>query len=162
MVLQRVRVHPRGLSWRTKSKVFFLRKQYLTLKWTDIAKKATNLNGEHPYWKVCRDAYNDLRHPRRRLPDNYNRRGRKPKLTQTLRKWMVARLRKLRLDTDVSSTDLQAELAKGTGVEVEESTVSRAWVILSIQSTIHTVAVPHYDSAGCNPIGNLSHLQHQP
>ena len=52
MVLLRQRVHPRGLSLKTKEKVFFMKRRILKRPWGQIAKEVFNDKGKRPYWKV--------------------------------------------------------------------------------------------------------------
>ena len=129
MVLQRVRVHPKGLSPQMKRKVWVLRKERISARaktWQIIASKVKNLSGGVPYWKVCRDAYNEIEQPRHILKDAYSNCGRKPTLTNEVSKWLVRRMLKLRRCMDVTSTDLAQVLAKERAIEVEASSIRKA------------------------------------
>ena len=129
MVLQRERIHPRGLSAQMKRKVWVLRKDKkpaMQNTWSTIASKVRNLLGEKPFWKVCRDAFNELEKTKRAAKDSYSNCGRKPILTKALVKWIVRQMLKLRTDFDVTSPDMMHLLAKEKGIEVEVSSIRRA------------------------------------
>ena len=128
MVLQRVRVHPKGLSPQMKRKVWVLRKEKRPARektWTIIASKVRNLLGAVPYWKVCRDAYLELEKPGHVAKDAYAKCGRKPTLTKSIADWVVRRMLKLRKSMDVTSTDLAQVLAKEKGIQVEASSIRK-------------------------------------
>ena len=128
MVLQRVRVHPKGLAPQMKRKVWVLRKEKRPARektWPIIASKVRNLLGVVPYWKVCRDAYLELEKPGHAVKDSYAKCGRKPTLTKGVATWVVRRMLKLRKSMDVTSTDLAQVLAKEKGVEVEASSIRK-------------------------------------
>jgi transposase len=128
MVLQRQTVHPKGLSPGMKRKVWVLRKEKIRPRaktWLRIASKVKNLAGGVPYWKVCRDAYNELEKPRRVFKDKYANCGRKPTLTKEVSRWIVRRMLKLRASMDVTSTDLSQILAKERAIEVEASSLRK-------------------------------------
>ena len=127
MVLQRRILHPRGLSLSMQSRVYALRKSSKPPPaWTKIARQVRNRQGKMPYWKVCRDVYNKLKNPVTVDSDGYNRCGRKSVLTKFVRKWLVKRLLVLRRSQEVTSKDLQAELARDQGITVEDSSVRKA------------------------------------
>ena len=56
----------------------------------------------------------------------YNNCGRKQVLTAEVRKWMVHRLVRLRRKQEVTSKDLQIELARVKNIRVEDSSVRKA------------------------------------
>ena len=57
MVMDAIQIHPRGLSVRTRARVLALRLSQKPPPFRkQIAKKIKNVQGHHPYWKVCRDA----------------------------------------------------------------------------------------------------------
>ena len=115
MVLQRMIVHPRGLSLAMRRKVWVLRRDRTggrPTPWKEIAKQVTNLQGEHPYWKVVRDAYNQLQQPPTRSSDAYANCGRPQLLTTQVKKAMVKHMCKLRKTSEVTSGDLVRWLAR--------------------------------------------------
>ena len=128
MVVQRVRVHKRGLSSATTLRVVALRKHHFKdkkMSWEKIAEKVVNLEGETPGWKVCRDAFNRAMAGRSKK-DKYANCGRNAILDKALRSWIVRRLRSLRKSGECTSVVLQMALAKEKKVTVEASTVRRA------------------------------------
>ena len=129
MVMLTVSAHPRGLSVAQQRQVYALRKHGLRgkkLGWKRISEQVVNLQGEAPYWKVCRDAYNSMHARSNHAAYDYSNCGRKPKLTSKLAKWLVSRLRALRKVKECTSTVLQLELAKHKRVKVEASLVRKA------------------------------------
>jgi transposase len=118
-------VHPRGLSWQQQRRVAVLRETQ-KLTWLQIARKVTNLKGERPYWKVCRDVYKRLGSRRGRVKLGYHRCGRKAKVTPELRAWLVKTARANRNKMVCTSVVLQRMLAKEKGVSAEASTIRRA------------------------------------
>jgi hypothetical protein len=111
-----------------KLKVWVLRMDRKAKKkrtWEEIAKQVVNLQGETPYWKVCRDAYMELKKPRQTLKDSYAKCGRKLVMSKSLCKWVLARMLKLRVDLCVTSKDLTQLLAREKGIAVDESTVRK-------------------------------------
>jgi len=122
MVLLRERVHPRGLSLAMQRKVY-VRRTVHKEPWETIAAKVKNLEGDVPYWQVCRDAFNRLTEAD--VPNGYSNCGRHAEITPALRKWLVSRLRALRQKTVCTSEVLQRQLAQHKGVVVEASTVRR-------------------------------------
>ena len=127
MVLQRMRFHRRGLSLPMQRKVFVLRTSKTPPpSWKRIASQIRNLENKRPYWKVCRDVFAKLKDPPHKVQDAYKNCGRRAILTKVTRRWIVSRLLSLRRKQEVTSTDLQAELAKEKGIHVEASSVRRA------------------------------------
>ena len=125
MVLQRYRSHPAGLSLETKEQVY-VKKKHDKKSWGDIASEVKNMKGEHPYWKVVRAAYRELStnsgHVKK---DNYHKCGRKKVFAGALTKWLVKKMKALRVKADCTSTDLQLALAREMHVTVEASTVRK-------------------------------------
>jgi transposase len=105
-------------------RVFVLRTTQ-ALTWVDIAKQVKNLQGQRPYWKVCRDTHLRLSSQRRHVKLKYKNCGRKPKLTKELRSWVVRRMLALRHTTICTSSMLQRDLAREKGVTVEASSIRR-------------------------------------
>ena len=111
-----------------KRKFWVLRKEKKPARaktWPIIASKVRNLLGERPYWKVCRDAFNQLEKPSRAARDSYKNCGRKPVLTKDLIAWTLRKLRQLRVEIDVSSGDLAQALAKEKSIEVESAAIRK-------------------------------------
>ena len=109
MAFDAVQIHPRGLSVRTRARVLALRlSQKPPLSWKQIAQKVKNMEGRHPYWKVCRDACRALMKCQSVSNYAYNNCGRKQVLTAEVRKWMVHRLVRLRRKQEVTSKDLHS------------------------------------------------------
>jgi hypothetical protein len=107
MGLQRRHLHPRGLSMRVKDRVYVKRK-YDKKSWKEIASEVKNQEDEHPYWKVVRSAFRELSSDRNQnKKDKYSNCGRKKVLTATLTKWLIKKVKELRLAADCTSTDLQ-------------------------------------------------------
>ena len=122
-----VQIHPRGLSVRKRARVLALRlSQKPPLPWKRIAKKGKNAQGHHPYWKVCRDACRSLLKCQSVSKYAHNNCGRKEVLTAEVRKWMVRRLGRLRRRREVTSEDLQIELAREKNTQVDDSPVRKA------------------------------------
>ena len=125
MVVHRHNVHKRGLSVKAKERVYVKRKND-KMTWEEIAGQVRNLQGDRPYWKVVRAAFWELTNKNGRAKkDKYSNCGGKAKVTDDLAKWLVKKMKKLRVDTDCTSADLQRCLAKEKNVIVEESTVRR-------------------------------------
>ena len=97
MPLQRFRVHRLGRSLAMQRKVCVLRRSKKPPpKWTWIATHVQNLQGETPYRKVRRDAFNKFVKPPRLPKDAYGNCGRRTIMTQSARKCLVRRLIVLR------------------------------------------------------------------
>ena len=130
MVLLRQTVHPRGLSIAQQRKVFSLRTMKTHTKkkmsWEKISMKVVNLQGEHPYWQVCRDAFNQMSARSGITKYKYANCGRRPVLDATARKWLVRRMLALRKTGLCTSTILQRSLAECREIIVEASTVRKA------------------------------------
>ena len=91
-----------------------------------IASEVKNMKGERPYWKVCRDAYQELTAKGYKAKkDNYANCGRKRLLTDELVKWLIQKMLSLRMRAPCTSLDLQRFLLKEKGVEADESTIRR-------------------------------------
>ena len=126
MVLLRHRVHLRGLSLKTKEKVF-MKRRILKRPWGRIAKEVFNEKGKRPYWKVVRAAFRELTESKGRPKgDNYHKCGRKRVMTTALCDWLVASLKRLRVKSECTSFDLQRLMAKEQGVVMEASSIRRA------------------------------------
>ena len=130
MVLLRARVRPRGLSFPALRKVYSLRHTKNAngkkLSWSKIAEQVVNLEGDTPGWKVCRDSYNRMNSKVGKPKDNYSKCGRKPVLTNHVRKWLVSQLLSRCRTMEVTSVMLMRLLASKKRIEVEASTVRRA------------------------------------
>lgn len=124
MVVEHLNHHPRGLSLKTKERIYVLRKAD-KLTWEQIASKVKNLQGDPPYWKVVRDAYWELSGKKGPKKYNYSNCGRSAILTGSLSKWLIDKMKALRKKGDCTSNDLQRCLARQKHVTVEESTIRR-------------------------------------
>ena len=71
--------------------------------------------------------FKKLNEPPHAVKDAYNNCGRRVILSKSTRKWIVSQLVSRRRKQEVTSTDLQAELAKEKGIHVEASSVRRAF-----------------------------------
>ena len=126
MVLQRIRTHPRALSLQMTRKVYVLRKgKHPPPPWPEIAEQVRNLQGDTPYWKVCRDVFNRLEKPSASTKDAYHNCGRARVLTKPICKWIVARMLSLRRKMEIHSTGLQALLAKEKNIIVHDSSIRK-------------------------------------
>ena len=122
-----MRLHARGLKMPMQMKVYALRtSKKPPPSWKHIAFQVQNLHKKRPYWKVCRAICAKLRAPPHKVQDAYKNCGRRPILNKVTRKWIVSRLVSLRRTQEVTSTDLQAELAKDKGIHVEASSFRQA------------------------------------
>ena len=93
--------------------------------WPQIAQQVRNLQGDTPYWKVCRDAFSRLETPSASTKDTYHKCGRKRVLTKQLCKWIVARMVSLRRKMEIHSTGLQALLAKEKHIIAHDSSIRK-------------------------------------
>ena len=126
MVLQRTTTHPRALSLQMTRKVYVLRKaKQPPPPWAMIAQQVRNLQGDRPYWKVCRDVFNRLENPSATTNDAYRKCGRTRVLTKPICKWIVARMLSLRRKMEIHSTGLQALLAKEKNIIVHDSSIRK-------------------------------------
>ena len=116
------RVHPRGFSLSEQRRVYILRKVHKQ-SWETIAPQIKNLQGEVPYWQVCRDAYDKMF--KKSMKSAYQNCGRNAKITPSVRGWIVQRLNVLRKVTVCTSNVLQRALARKKKIIVEASTVRK-------------------------------------
>ena len=117
-------VHPRGLGFPVQKQVYVLRKVD-KFSWPRIAAKVLNLQGEHPDWRVCRDAFRHMSTQTGKAHYKYDKCGRKKTLTKPLRSWLVKRLCSLRKRTLCTSIMLQQELAQKKQVKVHATTIRK-------------------------------------
>jgi transposase len=118
-------VHPRGLSFHQQRRVVKLRDGE-GFSWVAIAERVWNLKGERPTWKTCSRVYKRFAAPTGRAKYKYFRCGRKKKLTEADKTWLVGRLLQLRKKGPCTSAMLQRLLASKRRVTVESSLVRRA------------------------------------
>ena len=90
-----------------------MKRRYDKKTWEQIAKEVRNEKGKRPYWKVVRAAFRDLSANKGHLKkDRYHNCGRKKVLTGALTKWLLKKLKLLRMSAECTSTDLQLCLAR--------------------------------------------------
>ena len=117
-------VHPRGLGFPAQKQVYVLRKVD-KLSWPKIAAKVLNLQGTHPDWRVCRDAFRQMSTQTGKAHYKYDKCGRKKTLTKPLRSWLLKRLCSLRKRILCTSILLQQELAQKKQVKVHATTIRK-------------------------------------
>jgi hypothetical protein len=114
MVPQRRHFHPRGWSMEMRESVY-IKCKHDKKSWKKIAGEVRNRKGKHPYWKVVRAAFKVLSTDKNQKgKENYSNCVCKKILTRTCVKWLIQKMKELRIDAVCSSTDLQLLLARQT------------------------------------------------
>lgn len=126
MPLVQERVHPAGLDFAMQRRVVVLR-DMRGLTFSAIARQVTNLKGLSPTPRTVANVYWRFESHVGRRPYRYGKCGRRPwKLDRPTERFLIAKLKQLRVKGGCTAAVLQRVLAEERGVHVSVTRVRRA------------------------------------